>query len=164
MVMHQTIAPNDYYVPHENHHFKATAPAMITKTKRDYFWLLPMEFKELVPTYADHRQTGFNSFEDLKETLRSYFSNMVLKRAEVKVFSKGSKEYTMKNIRCTRASQWLKLVTEYRVMEWKIEPPNPLTHTDESTVKKFYAAKGCEDRWQATKRCYDKYYEDERLR
>ena len=55
VVMHQTIAANDYYVPHENHHFKATAPAMITKTKRDYFWLLPMEFEELVPTYTDHR-------------------------------------------------------------------------------------------------------------
>ena len=137
---------------------------MITKTKRDYFWLLPVEFEKLVPAYTEHNQTGFNSFSDLKETLRAYFKDMVLKRAAVKVNYKGSKEYTLKNIRCTRASQWLKLVTEYRVMDWKIEPPNPLTHSNESTVKKYYAAKGCEDQWLARKRCFEKYYPDERLR
>ena len=40
VVLNKTIVDNDYYVPHKNYVFKITAPAIITKTKIDYFWLL----------------------------------------------------------------------------------------------------------------------------
>ena len=53
---------------------------------------------------------------------------------------------------------------EYRAMQWKPEPPNPLTHTNWSTTLKRYAKRDCNDELAARKRCVDKYYGNEELR
>ena len=44
VVINKSVAKNDYVVKHASFENKATAPKTITKTKRDYFWLLPKEF------------------------------------------------------------------------------------------------------------------------
>ena len=49
MIKEKSIVANDYHVPHLKFRFKATAPASITKTKRDYFWLLPAQLDSVVP-------------------------------------------------------------------------------------------------------------------
>ena len=54
IVMKKTIFANDYIVKHARHEFRATAPKAITKTKRDYFWLLPMEFSVYLDDLLKH--------------------------------------------------------------------------------------------------------------
>ena len=41
IVLHKTVQNNNYKVKHAKFQYKASAPKSITKTKRDYFWLLP---------------------------------------------------------------------------------------------------------------------------
>jgi len=65
--------------------------------------------------------------------------------------------YNLRSIRAFRATEWLKLYTEYKVMKWVPEPPNPLTHSSPKTVIEFYATKGSDNEWQARKRCCEKY-------
>ena len=49
-------------------------------------------------------------------------------------------------------------------MGWKIEPPNPLSHTSETTALAHYATKGCDSKWEATIRCCAKYHQNPKLR
>lgn len=65
--------------------------------------------------------------------------------------------YNLRSIRAFRATEWLMLYTEYQVMKWVPEPPNPLTHTSPKTVIEFYATKGSDNKWQARKRCYERF-------
>ena len=80
MVTEKTIVRNDYHVKHKRFNFKATAPAHVTKTNLDYFWLLPPKFDAIVSGILKHESTGFSSFKSLKDSLRSYFSNKVLRK------------------------------------------------------------------------------------
>lgn len=48
MVVHKTIFVNDLHVPHMVSNYKSTAPKHVTKTKRDYYWFLPVQFDTLV--------------------------------------------------------------------------------------------------------------------
>lgn len=65
--------------------------------------------------------------------------------------------YDLRTIRAYRATEWVKLAMEYRVMNWKPEPPNPLQHTDWKTTLDHYAVKGCESELEARRRCSQKY-------
>ena len=69
------------HVPHTVCNFKATAPKSITKTKHDFYWLLPVAFDKYVAKLAGHTPTGYSSFLSLKESLRHYFSDNVLVNA-----------------------------------------------------------------------------------
>ena len=151
---------NDYHVPHMEHTFKATAPAVITKTTRDYFWLLPNELNTVSSAIIRHTDSGYDDFYDLKESLRKYWIDMVLKKAEVATQHTRKKQYSLRTVRALRATEWVRLVMEYRVMKWEPEPPNPLTHTDWSTTLSCYASKGCESTWEARRRCCDKFGND----
>lgn len=101
---------------------------------------------------------------DLKESLRSYFSNKVLPKAGVTRRHKNNKMYSLRTIRAYRATEWVKLAVEYQVMGWKPEPPNPLSHTQWKTTLDNYAVKGCENIFEAKKRCFEKYYKYQTLR
>ena len=164
MVTEKTIVRNDYHVKHKRFNFKATAPAQITKTSLDYFWLLPPKFDAVVSGILKHEATGFSSFKSLKDSLRSYFSNKVLRKAGVLTRHKNRKLYSLRTIRAYRATEWVKLVMQYRVMGWKPEPPNPLSHKQWKTTLDNYAAKSSESEWEARRRCFDKYYKDPKLR
>ena len=47
--------------------------------------------------------------------------------------------YSLKTVRALRASHWVKLLEEYKVMKWEPEPPNPLAHTTIKTTMDRYA-------------------------
>ena len=70
----------------------------------------------------------------------------------------------MRTIRAYRATEWVKLDTEYKVMNWRPAPPNPLQHRDRKTAIENYAAKGSDDIQEAYKRCLEKYGNDPELR
>ena len=63
----------------------------------------------------------------------------------------------MRSIRATRATEWLRMRAEYKVMGWSFELPNPLQHCSDDTTRRYYAEKQCEDELQARVRCIDKY-------
>ena len=102
--MEKSIVQNDYYVKHKRFNFKATAPAHITKTDLDYFWLLSPKFDTIVTCILKHDSTGFSNFMGLKESLRSYFSNKILRKAGVLTRHKNKKLYSLRSIRAYRAT------------------------------------------------------------
>ena len=71
------------------------------------------------------------------------------------------KNYSMRTARCTRATEWYALVTEYRYMKWPYEPPNPLQHESERMTKDHYATKGIDSVHAIQQRCLDKYFQKE---
>ena len=75
VVTKRKIAENDYFVKHMQHAFKATAPAEITKTSSNYFWLLESSAKPLVDAILEHESTGFPSWVKLKNSLRNFFAD-----------------------------------------------------------------------------------------
>ena len=56
-----------------------------------------------------------------------------------------TRNYDMRSLRATRATEWVKLEMEYRVMNWRPSPPNPLQHADWKTTVEQYAAEGSDD-------------------
>ena len=48
IVQTKSIEKANYHYPHQEHTFKATAPSDDVKTRRNYFWLLPMRTDPVV--------------------------------------------------------------------------------------------------------------------
>ena len=63
----------------------------------------------------------------------------------------------MRSIRKYHATEWVKIFYEYEVMNWQPPPPNPLQHTTIKTTLTKYAEKGIDNKWEARKRCVEKY-------
>ena len=70
--------------------------------------------------------------------------------------------YNLRAIRAYRSTEWLKEKREYQAMGWKPLPHNPLSHTNESTVMKYYAAEDAGNELDAYERCCKKYPEEAR--
>ena len=66
----------------------------------------------------------------------------------------------MRTIRAYRATEYIKLRAEYKVMGWNPCPPNPLQHTNDRMTLENYAAKGSDNVHEARKRCALKYSSD----
>ena len=62
VVQHRTIKKNDYTIKHATFNERATAPKEITKTKRDYFWLLCDDLSPFSHKIKQHRATGFDDY------------------------------------------------------------------------------------------------------
>ena len=164
IVVHKRIEKNKHQIKHARHDFMATAPKSITKTKRDYEWLVPLELNCYVRDLLSHPRTGFRSWDDLKSALANYWERRVLAQAGVPRHPDTYGCYSLKTVRALRATIWLKLVEEYRVMKWEPAPPNPLAHTDIKTTKERYAEKGADNIYDARLRCVEKYGKIPRLR
>ena len=67
----------------------------------------------------------------------------------------------MRTARAFHATEWIKLVTEYRLMGWNPEPLNPLQHVGEKMTMEHYATKNIDTQWEVQKRCCLKYAADE---
>ena len=65
--------------------------------------------------------------------------------------------YSMRNVRCVRATEWVMKCAECRILG-DIEPPNPLQHEgDAATIIKHYALQGAANPLEARRRCWEKY-------
>ena len=80
-----------------------------------------------------------------------------MKADGIKVRFSAKKLYCMRTARAFRATEYIKLVTEYRQMKWKPLPLNPLQHESERMTLEHYAAKGVDSAWQVQERCCVKY-------
>lgn len=148
----------------QSYYYKITAPGTDVKTKRNYFWLIPHKYNTICQLIIRHQGTGFSSWKKLNKTLGGYFQRSVLTKADIPTTHKPGSFYSLRNIRAYRATEWVKLVTEYKIMKWEPMPPNPLQHESEMTTRRHYAAQGSESEWDARKRIVEKYYDNEALR
>ena len=90
--------------------------------------------------------------------MKPFYTNQVLMKAgSIKVRHSAKKLYCMRTARAFRATEYMKLVTEYRRMKWKPLPLNPLQHESERMTLEHYAAKGVDSAWQVQERCCVKY-------
>ena len=53
----------------------------------------------------------------------------------------------MRTVRSYKATEWVKLVHEYRLMKWKPEPLNPLQHEGDKMTLEHYATRGITAKW-----------------
>ena len=164
VVYHKSIVASDYFVPHMKHPFKATMPRSVTKTSRDYFWLLPKYTIEFVSIIKKLASTGFPDFKALARALGPYYDTQVLAKAGVAAKDKQGNSYSMRTIRAARATEWVLLKEEYDAMKWEPHPPNPLQHTNIKMTLTNYATKGVDNVWEAKRRCVEKYGRDPDLR
>ena len=75
--------------------------------------------------------------------MKPFYTNQVLMKADgIKVRHSAKKLYCMRTARAFRATEYIKLVTEYRQMKWEPLPHNPLQHANDSMTLERYAAKG----------------------
>lgn len=161
IVWHKSIRKSTYMVKHQVHTYEAFVPADYTKTKHDYLWLLPKDFDNVVKWIMSMNDAGFTSAEKLRSSLESFYTTQVLMKAgDVPKRHNDKKWYCMRTARAYHATEWVKLVHEYRYMEWKPEPLNPLQHETEKMTMEHYATKGIVSKWSVQQRCVDKYYGD----
>ena len=80
-----------------------------------------------------------------------------MRNAKLPIRNKKNQKYTMRSIRCYRATEWVRDCAECKVLKWP-EPPNPLQHEKDSmTVKKNYSQRGADSYLEALRRCREKY-------
>ena len=60
---------------------------------------------------------------------------------------------TLRSIRAKKATDWVKLCAEYKVMGFNDEPSNPLQHETDATTRTYYAEKGSDSMLEARQRC-----------
>ena len=92
--------------------------------------------------------------------MQDYYPNQVLKKANVNVRYSDKKMFCMRTARAHRATEWVKIVNEYRFMKWEPEPLNPLQHESEKMTMEHYAAKSGDSKWEIQRRCLQKYAND----
>ena len=97
--------------------------------------------------------------------MKPFYTMQVLKKVkDAKTRHSRTKWYCMRTARAFHATEWIKLVTEYRLMNWSPEPLNPLQHVGEKMTMEHYATKGIDSKWSIQKRCCQKYAADEEKR
>ena len=160
IVQTKSIEKANYHYPHQEHTFKATAPSDDVKTRRNYFWLLPMRTDAVVKQLRELTDTGYGKHETLTATLNKFWDRQILAKVNVPQTDPHGHRYSMRTVRAYRATEYIRLRAEYRVMQWKPEPPNPLQHLSTKTTLTYYAAQGSDSEWEARRRCVEKYGRD----
>ena len=128
IVQHKGVGRAESFIREMEADHQATVPAEFTKTKTDYCWLLPVHMNEIVVNILELEHTGYNNKEGLLIGLNNYYTDQILNRSGIQTRDASGKLYSMKSIRKFRATEWVLLYSEYKVMEWKDCPPNPLQH------------------------------------
>lgn len=139
-------------------------PRSETKTKQDYFWLLPDDMADIVSQILNLPSTGFPNFRAFNRALGPYYNTQILKESGAPMKDNNDNQYTMRTIRAARATEWVLLQQEYEVMKWEPHPPNPLQHTSSKMTIAKYAAKGSGNLNDAKLRCIEKYGRDPDLK
>ena len=92
----------------------------------------------------------------MSKLLLQHFVNQILPLAHYPQQDHDGHPYNLKRLRATKATEWMELCAEYKVMGWKQFPPNPLQHTSEDTTRKKYASSGADNELKARLRCIEK--------
>ena len=142
IVQEKSIEQSKYLYKHVDSDWKAIVPAEHTKTDTEYEWLLPNEILYAVELIRDHQGTTYSTSDKLREGLDNFYDDQILAKAGVPVRDDKGNLFSMKAVRKFRATEWVKLHAEYKVMKWKPYPPNPLQHESAKMTLAAYAEKG----------------------
>ena len=123
------------------HKYIAYVPKEITKTNKHYYWLLPHDLDEFAEYIKKKMKRGYSSATKLCQSLRKYFTYQVTKEAKLPNIDEQGYSQTLRTIRCTIATNFVKTLAEYQVMGWKLTPPNPLQHESVRTTFRHYASR-----------------------
>ena len=135
--------------------YMATTPLSFNKTKRKYLWFLPRRINSAISAIMALPKSPFDDVQHLTRRLDYWFGDAVMGKADVPTHSKANRKYTMRSIRCTWATDWIKRCADCRVLRWP-EPPNPLQHEENAkTVLNNYAEPGADSEIDARKRCWE---------
>ena len=141
-----------------SHAFQAFVPASVAKTRHDYMWLLPDEYDGVTQSILANDVTGFETVDHLYRSLQHFYKTQVLDKAEGAAIKHSDASYfCMRTARAYRATEWVRLVTEYRYMKWTPEPLNPLQHKDMRMTLDRYSSKDQDQAWKVQLRCVEKY-------
>ena len=161
VVWHRAVKANAYIVKHMSHALQAFVPASVTKTHHDYMWPLPDEYDAVAQRILANDVSGFENYDQLHRSLQNFYKTQVLDKAENAVIKHSDVSYyCMRTARAYRATEWVKLVTEYRLMKWTPEPLNPLQHKKMEMTLERYSAKDQDQAWNVQMRCVEKYATD----
>lgn len=132
--------------------YKVTMPMSLatTKTKRDYTWLIDRKYKYFVD--ALKKACKVITYEELHKKVNHTFRYAM---GKVTGARPSSIEYAMRSIRCTVATQYIKLKTECAILKVR-PPPNPLQHLSDKTTKEHYAATGADNEHNAIERLIER--------
>ena len=101
----------------------------LTKTRRDYFWYLKRPDNLLYDVLQMVDTSDYENAWTLYAGL-DYWYEKVRRDALVNERDESGAFLSMRSIRCYHATEWVKLKTEYELMDEKHAiPPNPLQHT-----------------------------------
>ena len=159
IVQHRSMSNNPYTDFAARASLIAETPDEFNKTGRNYVWLVPNYdgvLEAIINHFCTMEDSPYKDEYELSEKL-DYWFNKTMQDAKLPIRSSKNQKYTMRSIRCYRATEWVKECAECKVLNWP-EPPNPLQHEkDSTTVKKYYAQRGADCRLEAFKRCREKY-------
>ena len=99
---------------------------------------------------------GYKTPPAMKANLARFFKDHVMTKVPLKKPNGDEMPQTMRSIRAKKATDWVRLCSEYKVMGFPDEPSNPLQHESDSTTRIYYAEKGSDNMLEARKRCIDK--------
>ena len=154
----RSIFPNTTIVKHMSHAFKAFVPASYSKTHSDYMWLLPDVHDRVTQSILTNDVTGFETDDCLYRSLQNFYKRQLLEKVEgILIRHSRTNYYCMRTARAFRATEWVRLVTEYRYMKWKPEPLNPLQHKKMDMTLDRYSVKDENQEWKVQMRCVEKY-------
>ena len=153
IVFNKSIRDNDYIVKHMTHRLQSFMPMSVTKTKYDYLWLLPDEFGDVFEAILKLGSTGFNTWKELWKSSKPYYTKQVLEKAGVTTRYSARKLFSMRTARAKRASDWILVNEEYKLMKWEPRPLNPLQHETEKMTIEHYAKRGSLNVWETQRRC-----------
>ena len=159
IVQHKSMRHNPYVDFAARADFIAETPGSFNKTGKPYVWLVPNYegvFDAIVNHFNHLEESPFEDEEDLSERL-DYWYNKTMRDAKLLIRNSKNQKYTMRSIRCYKATEWVRECAESKVLKWP-EPPNPLQHEKDSmTVKKNYAQRGADSELEAYRRCREKH-------
>ena len=90
--------------------FMMTTPASDTKIKVNYFWSVKPEHYHVVNCVIKLQSTCYSPYLKLKNSLKSFYHESILKMAGVNVRQSAKKFYKMRSARANRATEWVMLV------------------------------------------------------
>ena len=154
MVYSRSVHQNDFVQYADK--FKVTAVETVTKTDKDYVWVVKDEESAVCSliTGQPSPDPNFKHFLALYDCLHHHYGQ-VLKQKKI------NSRFTMKTIRCYYATEWVKKKTECE-LTGEVVPPNPLQHDSAKTTEYYYAAKGSSSVEEARKRLHLKSLGQER--
>ena len=125
IVQHKSVYKNVYPDFLDHHNYTAASPADYNKTDRDYLWLLPKAMNIVLESVLFNLPPSPFIDEETFTRALDYWFGKVMKETKLPREDENKHKYTMRSVRCYRATEWVKKRAECEIIG-DLVPPNPL--------------------------------------